>query len=78
MALLVIQLVCGYVVKVPGRFRTIEMERLFGSWSRLEVHSACRKPQYDRERPAKFFNDRNQIEELIQNDRRVKSRQSWD
>ncbi|GFS58580.1 hypothetical protein TNCV_111821 [Trichonephila clavipes] len=74
----------------PRWFRTIEMARLLGNWSLLEVRAVIqflwvdnvfssamsrlhsltmslfsirktgyRKPQYDRESPAKLFNDRN-------------------
>ncbi|GFV76899.1 hypothetical protein TNCV_689691 [Trichonephila clavipes] len=42
MALLVIQLVCGLVVKSTSWFRTIEMVRLLENWSRLEVRAVIR------------------------------------
>ncbi|GFT31646.1 hypothetical protein TNCV_230851 [Trichonephila clavipes] len=42
MTLLVILLVCGFVVKVLRWFRTIEMARLLGNWSRLEVRAVIR------------------------------------
>ncbi|GFS90427.1 hypothetical protein TNCV_4096431 [Trichonephila clavipes] len=42
MALLVIQLVCGLVVKAPRWFRTTDMARLLENWSRLEVRAVIR------------------------------------
>ncbi|GIX93649.1 histone-lysine N-methyltransferase SETMAR [Caerostris darwini] len=42
MALLVIQLFCLQVVKVPRRFRTIEMARRLENWSQLEVRVVIR------------------------------------
>ncbi|GFU60687.1 hypothetical protein TNCV_2754471 [Trichonephila clavipes] len=42
MTLLLIQLICGYVVKVPRQFRSIELARRLGNWSRLEVRALIR------------------------------------
>ncbi|GFY15224.1 uncharacterized protein TNCV_1570361 [Trichonephila clavipes] len=42
MAQLVTQMVCGQLVKVPRWFRTIEIARLLGNWSRLEVRVLTR------------------------------------
>ncbi|GFW98805.1 hypothetical protein TNCV_2837661 [Trichonephila clavipes] len=57
MAKLLIQLVCGLVVKVPGRFRTIEMTR---------QQTRYRKRQHGKELLVKA-----RVEEMIQNDRRI-------
>ncbi|GFV80529.1 hypothetical protein TNCV_2150631 [Trichonephila clavipes] len=42
MELHVKQLVCGQVVKVSRRFRTIEMARRLGNWSHSEVRALIR------------------------------------